>query len=152
VIAMNNTPNGDESPGGRGEGVYLTPVQENKIVRMVLNRKRRFKVTPAIKREMLETSRRNMQDEDGRVSNSAVSNLIKMESLNQADEHHAEGETVNHVHSVDERRAKFLGIAERIGIAGMVIDAATSKPGSDPAAIVGIPATTVTHNPNATPG
>ncbi len=83
----------DDTPGGRGEGPYLSPVQENKILALALNPRNRFKLEEKHKAEAIEVTSRNMQNEDGRISNAAVANLIKMESLNQKDEHFDKAET-----------------------------------------------------------
>lgn len=83
---MNPNPNGKE-PGGRGESTHLSPIQENKIVAMMLNPRRRWKITKAAKNEALETTLKNMGDEDGRVRNAAVANLVRMEGQNLQDAH-----------------------------------------------------------------
>lgn len=76
---------------------------------------------------------RNMLSSNPLVVNLAVSNLIRMEAQNQADEHHDEGETqnVNHNHtltlSVEERRNLIADVAKRLG-AGEVVEAVSVKP------------------------
>lgn len=79
--------NGHADSGGRGEGPHLSPVQSNKIVAMMLNPNRRWKISKAAKREALATTINNMGDEDGRVRNAAVANLIRMEAQNLQDQH-----------------------------------------------------------------
>ncbi len=72
---------------GRGKSDhYLTPVDENNIVATLLAA-RRWKSTDEHKQVALGITTKNMGNEDARVSNAAVSNLIKMEAQNQADEH-----------------------------------------------------------------
>lgn len=101
--------NGSEPAGGKGgpsprDESGLRPAEQNKLIRMALNDKpktvsRRFELTEFSKRLAIETTERNMLDEDGRVSNGAVANLIKMEALNQKESHHADGDLVTHNHT-----------------------------------------------------
>ncbi len=83
IPANNIEQNPPESPGGRGEDSHLSPVQENKIVAMMLNKRNKFPVKSKHKRYAVETTERNMKDENGRVSNGAVANLIRMVKINQ---------------------------------------------------------------------
>lgn len=104
---MSELQNEPDAAGGRGdaprEEPYLSPVQENKIVASMLNKSpkkgRRWSLEERHKATAIRVTMANMLDEDGRVSNAAVANMIRMESQNQADEHHAEGETVTHNHT-----------------------------------------------------
>lgn len=78
-----------ENPGGRGDDAdddYLTPVQANKIVASFLNPKRRFPFDSKVARFAIRKTIKNMQSGDGRISNAAVANLIRMEKLNQNDD------------------------------------------------------------------
>lgn len=84
VAANNGAP---EKPGGRGEGTHLSPVQENKIVGMMLNPRRRWKLGKEAKRAAVAATLDNLADKDGRVRNAAVANLIRMEGQNQSDQH-----------------------------------------------------------------
>jgi hypothetical protein len=86
VIAANKDSE-PENDGGRGEGPFLTPVQQNKIVGMMTAKHRRWKLTKAAKMEAIATTLNNMADEDGRVRNAAVANLVRMEAQNMADQH-----------------------------------------------------------------
>jgi hypothetical protein len=81
------TPGEPEKTSGEGDGPYLTPVQQNKIVSMMLNPRRRWRVSKAAKAEALDATISNMGDEDGRVRNAAVANLIRMEAQNLQDQH-----------------------------------------------------------------
>lgn len=74
--------------GGEGGDTYLTPTQENKILATALNPRNRFRLKRRQIQEAIDATVRNMKDEDGRVSNGAVANLIKMVAINQKDEHH----------------------------------------------------------------
>lgn len=87
-----------EKDGGRGEGPYLTPVQQNKIVGMMVAKHRRWKLTKAAKNEAIATTLNNMGDEDGRVRNAAVANLVRMEAQNMADQHKAIDKRVPDLH------------------------------------------------------
>jgi hypothetical protein len=80
-------PDEPEKPGGRGDGPYLWPAEHNRIIRMMLNPRRRWKLTKAAKADAMATTMNNLADDDGRVRNSAVANLLKMERQNQADDH-----------------------------------------------------------------
>lgn len=87
---------------------------------------------------------RNMLSSNPLVVNLAVSNLIRMEAQNQADQHHDEGETqnVNHNHSVtltvEARRNLIADVAKRLG-AGDVVEAISVKSTKRPAkASVGV--------------
>jgi hypothetical protein len=53
---------------------------------MLLNPRRRWKVTDAVKKQALEITAGNLNDQDGRVQNGAVANLLRMEAQNQADQ------------------------------------------------------------------
>lgn len=135
---MNGQPMPPESEalqGGRGDGPYLTPVQQNHIFRMVLSKRRRFKITKAIREEMIEASRKNMKNQNGRVSNGAVANLIKMEAMNQRDEHvmlpHI---NVNIPFDPDARRSRIAALAERLGVDGVLEPPITGPTEVDPAA------------------
>jgi hypothetical protein len=97
MIAENRDNEGDESSGA-GEGPHLTPTQQNKIVGMMLNPKRRWKLTKAAKSEAIATTLNNMGDDDGRVRNAAVANLVRMEAQNMADQHKAIDKRIPDLH------------------------------------------------------
>jgi hypothetical protein len=84
--------------GGRGDSVPLSPVQQNKIVSLMIHEPR-WQLTAESKGEAVSYTRRNMASDDGRVSNGAVRNLIAMESQNIAwergDKADAAGNTTN---------------------------------------------------------
>lgn len=86
MMDHNAPPNGEE-PRGRGQVAPLSSVQENKIVAMMLNPRRRWRLSKAAKSEAVAVTLNNMADEDGRVRNQAVANLIRMEAQNLADQH-----------------------------------------------------------------
>lgn len=59
--------------------------------------------------------------------------LLALEAQNQADEHHNEGSTMNHVHSVERRNAELSMVSAELGIdPGIIglptIDANSSTP------------------------
>lgn len=71
--------------GGRGEEPYLTPVQANKIASLMIHRHRRakgWKHTKANMQFALEVTEQNMANDDGRISNGAVRNLLAMNAQN----------------------------------------------------------------------
>lgn len=89
-------PNESEPTGGQGGSPRgesgLTPSEENKLVGMVLNErlKRNDLVFPTTDRHdevAVGVTARNMGSKDGRISNGAVSNYIKMKQLNQKQQH-----------------------------------------------------------------
>lgn len=80
-------PNKDNDPGGRGDAAPVSPVQHNKIVSMMLNPRRRWKLSKEAKQAAMAATLDNLADEDGRVRNAAVANLIRMEGQNQGDQH-----------------------------------------------------------------
>jgi hypothetical protein len=85
VIAIAD--NYDEPKGSpRGQG-GLTPSEENRLVRMMMNPRRRWKVTAKAKEKALKITEANLSSQDERVSNGAVANLLKMEAQNQSDQH-----------------------------------------------------------------
>ncbi len=84
MVDFNHPTNGEE-PGGKGDGSYISPVQANKLVGMMLNPRRRWKITKEAKQHAMSATIRNLDDEDGRVVNGAVANLIRMEGQNQTD-------------------------------------------------------------------
>lgn len=101
MIAFNS--NGDSGkPESKGEGgePYLTKTQQNNIVKSMLSPRRRWKLTKEAKQEAIAVTIANMSDEDGRVRNTAVSNLIKMESQNQTDELKAIDKKLPDLHSI----------------------------------------------------
>jgi hypothetical protein len=110
-----------DSPGGRGEPAveqpFLSAVQENKIIASMLAGD--WPSGAEEKATAVDTTKRNMASEDGRVSNGAVSNLIKMEAQKMKHQQTAAGgEVVNHLHSgsvtVEERRAYFVWLGETL--------------------------------------
>jgi hypothetical protein len=67
--------------GGRGDGVELTPVQDNHVVgKMVRADRSIWPITAEHERQAVEVTARNLDSDDGRVSNGAVKNLIAMQS------------------------------------------------------------------------
>lgn len=100
----------DGEPGGRGEEPYLWPAEQNKLVRMMLNPRRRWKLTKQAKEAAMMAMLNNLSDDDARVRNGAVANLIRMEGQNQKDHHkaidkklpdlHEHGGTVEHRHGL----------------------------------------------------
>lgn len=86
MIAPMN-PSEPEDTSGVGDGPHLSPVQHNKIVAMMLNPRRRWKLTKTAKSEAIAVTLNNMSDADGRVRNAAVANMIRMEGQNLNDQH-----------------------------------------------------------------
>lgn len=81
IEATNDDPqDSDDDDGGRGESTYLTPVQENKLISMAIHRE--WDIEARDKRWALRTTRRNMKQENGRISNQAVRNLLAMNKQN----------------------------------------------------------------------
>lgn len=81
---------------------YLTPVQENKLVASMTNPRNRWEITERHKQAAIGVTVKNMSHNDGRISNAAVSNMLRMEAQNQADELAANGPhgpTELHLHS-----------------------------------------------------
>jgi hypothetical protein len=77
--------------GGRGAEPYLTPAQSNKIVQMMTTRQknrhrrcRHFDLDDEGMQWAKEVTKKNMQSEDGRVSNGAVRNWLGMNAHNRA--------------------------------------------------------------------
>ena len=65
----------------------------------------------------------------------ADTNNIKRESLDQKDEHHAEGETVRHEHAItDERRSRLADLDARLGAGVLAIEQAASNGSGHPSA------------------
>ena len=85
---------------GAGEGPHLTPVQKNKLVAMMLNPRRRWRLSKAAKHEAIAVTLNNFSDEDARVRNQAVANLLKMEAQNQIDQHKAIDKRMPDLHKV----------------------------------------------------
>lgn len=83
------TPSEPDDASGAGADAYLTPVQRNKIVSMMLNPRRRWKLTKEAKNAAMSATLDNLTDDDARVRNGAVSNMIRMEGQNMADQHKA---------------------------------------------------------------
>lgn len=67
-----------EISGGEGGDAYLTPTQENQLIDMAVNGD--WPTGAKEKQKAVDTTMRNMDSENGRVSNGAVSNLIRMEA------------------------------------------------------------------------
>lgn len=110
MVAQSNP----EQPGGRGEGTPLSPVQENKIVRMMLNPRRRWRITKEAKQAAMMATLNNLDDEDGRVRNAAVANLIRMEAQNQNDQHKAIDKRVPDLHEVGGQIQHRVSVAELV--------------------------------------
>ena len=84
-MSENESANNVAPDGGRGEDVYLTPVQANKIASLLIHRHKKAKGWKHTKETMkfaLEVTEKNMADADGRVSNAAVRNLLAMNNQN----------------------------------------------------------------------
>lgn len=121
MIAFAKEP-GDENdpqqPGGKGSS-YLSPTQENKLLAKVLNPRnhprRRFKLDKEAKQIAIDATIRNMQSENGRVSNGAVANLIKMEAQNQADQHKAVDKKLPDLHAVGGMIEHRVTVTELLG-------------------------------------
>lgn len=114
----------DESPDsarGKGGDSYLKPAQQNILVGMMFNPRRRWRLNKAAKRQAIAITLANLDDEDGRVRNSAVANLLKMEAQNQGDQHksmdknmpdkHEHSGTIDHRHGL----STLLSEAEYVG-------------------------------------
>lgn len=117
----------------RGEGdYYLTPGEENRIIAKLLACKR-WKATDQHKEAALGVTVRNMANDDGRVSNAAVSNLIKMESQNQADDHRATPQIHDHRYTItiEEQTHQLAEIDEYLGSGGVVVEEAGRNTDSD---------------------
>lgn len=85
--------------GGRGEGVYLTPKMQNKLIRMAV--RNRWKISKKDQQKAIEVTAANMLAEDGRVSNGAVKNMLAMLAQNQKlVEVISEPKAVQHEHHV----------------------------------------------------
>lgn len=136
----NEEPDDDRKPAhrrGRGKSdYYLTPVEENNIVATLLASKR-WKATDDHKAIALGVTTKNMGNEDPKVSNVAVGNLIKMEKQNQADEHKATPQLHDHRHTltIDEQRSTLASLAERFGADRVVDEIASGESESDRPAI-----------------
>lgn len=102
MIAFSDA-NADKQPDkgtGEGGGPYLTKTQENNIIKSMLSPRRRWKLTKAAKQEAIAVTIANMGDDDGRVRNTAVANLIKMELQNQTDELKAIDKKLPDMHNI----------------------------------------------------
>lgn len=85
--------------GGRGEGVYLTPKMQNKLIRMAV--RNRWKISKKDQQKAIEVTAANIACEDGRVSNGAVKNMIAMLAQNQKlVEMSSEPKAIQHEHHV----------------------------------------------------
>jgi hypothetical protein len=106
MIAFANEPEDDgkpDAPGGKGDA-YLSPTQENKMLATVTNPRRRFKLTKEAKQIAIDMTIRNMRHDNGRVSNGAVANLIRMEAMNQAEAHAARKSEDDHPQHVENQQ------------------------------------------------
>jgi hypothetical protein len=74
----------NEGDGGRGEEPYLTPVQQNKIYGMMI--RQQWPITQTDKIQAVEVTVKNMDDENKRVVNQAVRNLVAMNAQNMEQE------------------------------------------------------------------
>lgn len=74
----------ESDDGGRGEGVYLTPVQANKLYGMAI--RQQWPLSNADKEDAVKACRKNLASDDGRISNGAVRNLLTMNAQNMAQE------------------------------------------------------------------
>ena len=88
---MADNPQSHEPCGGRGEDTNadeypIAAAAYNKLVGSMLNPRSRWKISDPNKEFAVGVTVRNMGNEDGRVSNGAVANLIKMEAQNQAED------------------------------------------------------------------
>ena len=80
----NDSQGGQGGPAPRDES-GLRPAEQNKLIGMALNR--RFPLTESSVQIAVETTERNMESKDGKVSNGAVANMIKMVAINQKEDH-----------------------------------------------------------------
>ena len=105
-----------DDSGGRGD---IPPEDEypiagaayNKLVGSMLNPQSRWHITPRHKEVAIGITVRNMANENGRVSNGAVSNLIKMEAQNQAEDLKSVPDLHLHAYAdVEEQRAAARSI------------------------------------------
>ncbi len=106
----NKNGNGSNSgaPGGKGDSAGgLNPTQHNKIVATMLNPRRRWRLTRAAKQAAMAATLGNLEDEDGRVVNGAVANLLRMESQNQSDQHKLIDKLVADKHEVRVREERL---------------------------------------------
>jgi hypothetical protein len=94
-------PTDDAWKPGEGDSTHLTPTQENHIVAGMLGKhRRRWKLTPKVKAFAIRATLTNLEDEDPRVRNGAVANLIRMEGQNIIDEHKSLDKRVPDLHAV----------------------------------------------------
>lgn len=89
-----------ERPGGKGDFAHLNPTQQNKLIAMMLNPRRRWKLTKAAKNEAIAVTLRNLDNPDARVRNQAVANMLRMEAQNQTDQHKAVDKHLPDLHAV----------------------------------------------------
>lgn len=93
MVDFNHNGNGSNGgePGGKGHTGQLghTKTQDNKLVAMMLNPRRRWKLSKEAKAAAISATLDNLADEDARVRNGAVANLLRMEAQNQSDQHKA---------------------------------------------------------------
>lgn len=100
------------SDGNARNSSGLTPREENRLVAMMLNPRRRWKVTKSAKTLAMDTIIKNLQSDDGRVSNGAVLNLLRMERQNQQDEHKLIDKAIPDMHG-GERAAALAAALEQ---------------------------------------
>lgn len=105
----------------------------------------RWPIMPDARRKLVSKTVEDAEHDDPNVRSRAARNLIAMDRLNQSDEHHEEGETINHVvETAEQRRLRLSAISNKLGANGVVIDVA-SRP-----AINGHPAINGTSHANGT--
>lgn len=112
MIADANNQGGGGKPG-EGDGTHLTPSQENRMIAGILGKhRRRWKLTPKVKAFAIGATVANLHDDDARVRNHAVANLIRMEGQNQADEHKAVDKRHPDLHEVNGTVAHQVTVQE----------------------------------------
>lgn len=88
---------------------------------------KRWPMLPSDKRLIVKKTLKHVKNDDPVISIRGIRAAILLEKMNQADEHHEEGElvtkvTVNADQTLDERRSRLAAIAKRRGLGRIVID------------------------------
>ena len=110
MVDFNHNPSAKPDVSGEGGDAHLTPSQHNKLVGTMLNPQKRWRLNAKAKRAAIIATLTNLSDEDPRVVNGAVANLIKMEAQNQSDQHKVTDKSVPD--AVQEPGATTLSIAD----------------------------------------
>ena len=97
IAEPDNTAGDPENAGDHGADPddYLRPKQQNAIVASMLNPENRYGLKDKQVQYAVGVTIRNMGDQDGRVSNGAVSNFVKMMGQVQADDHKTQPDLVD---------------------------------------------------------